>query len=215
MPEARVWSRAHHRLKGVWTYRIELLSRHSLVTISGGPAQAVFAGLVDGTVLCGDVFAGPSVTLRGANIGVIWIVTDSMDGSFEICGDVSERDWGEWQPIVRNLQVPFASVNPAVVTTGDGLTLAKSRAQPDPLDGNFDEVSRYANAALSRPDSVPAFRVISERPGGNGNAWDVSPFGLAIAPTILPAWQRGCGFAHIDRDRLIPGARYDYRIVGS
>jgi hypothetical protein len=215
-PDGTVWSRAHDHPKGVWTYRVDLNRRHSLVAVSGGPARAVFAGLADGTVLSGDLFAGPSVTLRGTGIGVIWIVTDGLRASFEICGDVvREGDGGDWRPIVRHLQVPFASVSPAVVTTADGLALATSRAQPDPLDGDFDDLSAYANAALERPDGVPAFRVISERPGEDGNAWDVSPLGLALAPSILPAWQRGWGFAHIDRDGLTPGERYDYRIVGT
>ncbi len=218
-PDATIWSRARDPtdpLHTLWTFRVALVRRHSLVTVSGGPARAVFAGLADGTVLTGEVLAATTVVLRATDIGVIWIVTDNPKARFQICGDVvNDREWRETRPIVEGLQVPFASVNPAVASASDGLALAKNRAQPDALDGDFDEVSRYANASLSRPGGVPAWRVMSERPGGDGNAWDVSPFGLAIAPTILPAWHRGWGFAHIDRRGLTPGTRYDYRIVGT
>ncbi len=215
--DATVWSRpGRDPQKDPWTYRVDLVRRHSLVTVGGGPAQAIFAGLADGTVLAGaELPAGGVVTLHGTDIGVIWIVTDSPRASFDVCGDLADKeDWTNARPIVEGLQVPFASVNPAVATVADGLALAASRAQPDALGGDFDEISRYANSALQRPDGVAAWRVVSERPGEDGNAWDVAPFGLAIATTILPEWQRGLGFAHLDRDDLVPGARYDYRIVG-
>lgn len=219
IPEAIVWSRAgvsNDRRHTRWTYRVELVRRHSAVTVSGGPATAVFAGLVDGTVIAGIDFTGSSVTLHGTAIGVVWIVTESTKSDFRICGDVvDDRAWRRARVIVKNLQVPFASVNTAVTTNDDGRALAKNRAQPDVFDGDFDEVSRYANAALARPDGVPAWRVMSERPGEDGNAWDVSPFGLAIAPAIRPAWHRGLGFAHLDKADLTPGARYDYHIVGT
>lgn len=219
IPEAVVWSRDESSRDGRrtrWTYRIELVRRHSAVTVSGGPANAVFAGLADGTVIAGIDFTGSAVTLHGTDIGVIWIVTETTKSEFRVCGNlVDESAWRTARAIVKNLQVPFASVNTAVTTNDDGRALAKDRAQPDIFDGDFDEVSRYANAALARPDGVPAWRVMSERPGEDGNAWDVSPFGLAIAPAILPAWQRGLGFAHLDKADLTPGARYDYRIVGT
>lgn len=219
IPEATVWSRfasASETLPAHWTYRVALPRRHSVVTVSGGPAIAVFAGLADGTVVAGTDFSAGSATLHGSDIGVIWLVSDSTKSEFRICGNVvNERHWGDARTIVKALQVPFASVNPAVSTVEDGRALAKDRAGPDGLDGDFDEVSRYANAALARPDGAPAWRVISERPGEDGNAWDESPFGLAIAPTILPAWHRGLGFAHLDKESLTPGARYDYRIVGT
>ena len=219
LPEATIWSRADEsgdRGRTRWTYRVALVRGHSVVTVSGGPAKAVFGGLGDGTVIAGSDFTGSSVTLHGTEIGVVWIVTESTKSEFQICGDVvHDRSWREARVIVKNLQVPFASVNTSVTTNDDGRALAKDRAQPDTFDGDFDEVSRYANAALARPDGVPAWRVISERPGENGNAWDVSPFGLAIAPAILPAWHRGLGFAHLDKAELTPGARYDYRIVGT
>ncbi|MEO6443970.1 MAG: hypothetical protein ABIP66_02245 [Gemmatimonadaceae bacterium] len=219
IPEATIWSRfagdgatggAH------WTYRVALTRRHSVITVSGGPALAVFAGLADGTVIAGGDFTATSSTLHGTDIGVLWLVSDSTRSEFRICGNVvDDRQWRDARLIVKNLQLPFASVNPAVSTNDDGRALAKVRAQPDSFEGDFDDVSRYANAALARPDDVPAWRVISERPGEGGNAWDVSPFGLAIAPTILPAWHRGLGFAFLDREELTPGERYDYRIVGT
>ena len=146
IPEALVWARDASSKDGRrirWTYRIELVRRHSAVTVSGGPALAVFAGLADGTVIAGVDFTGSSVTLHGTDIGVIWIVTETTKSEFRICGDlVDERAWREARAIVKNLQVPFASVNTAVVTNDDGRALAKDRAQPDVFDGDFDEVSQ-------------------------------------------------------------------------
>ncbi len=219
IPEATIWSRftsATGQLPAYWTYRVTLTRRHSIVTVTGGPVIAVFAGLANGTVIAGTDYSAGSARLHGTDIGVLWLVTGSMKSEFRICGNVvNERQWRDARTIVKSLQVPFAAANTAVSTFDDGRALAKHRAGPDGLDGDFDEVSRYANAALARPDGVPAWRVISERPGDDDNAWDVSPFGLAIAPTILPAWHRGLGFAHLDNDALTPGARYDYRIVGT
>jgi hypothetical protein len=218
LPDALVWASAdrpedpNHAL---WTYRIELTRRHSEVTVSASSAKAAFAGTVDGTVIAGVAFSGTSVTLRGSAIAVVWLVTDVVKSGARICGDLpSAREWGHEKPIVKELQVPFGTVNPSVGSTADGRALAESRSFPEALVGDFDEVSRYANAALARPHGVPAMRVISEKPGDGGNDWDVAPFGMALAPTLVAPWRRGWGFAHLDHDGLTPGSRYDYRIVG-
>ncbi|MGV3708053.1 MAG: hypothetical protein ACO1Q7_04370 [Gemmatimonas sp.] len=217
--DATIWARPDANSsanRGRWTYRVVLNRRHSQITVSGGPALAVFAGLADGTVIAGTGFVAPSVTLRGSDIGVLWLVSDNTKNEFQICGDVlRESAWNGARVIVKNLQVPFASVNSALSSVSDEQALAKNRAEPDALAGEFDEISRYANAALVRPDGVPAWRVVAEKQEEDSDAWDVSPFGLAIVPTILPAWHRALGFAHIDRAGLSTGASYDYRIVGT
>lgn len=217
LPDALVWAEANTPGGArSWTYRAELVRRHSIVTVTAGHARAAFIGTSDGTVIGGATFTGSSVTLRGSDIAIVWLVTDDLKSSAQICGDQpNDSEWAEERAIVKNLQVPFASVNPTVASLADGRSLAASRAEPEPFDGDFAEVTRYADAALRRPGGVPAMRVISERPGGGGNAWDVSPFGLAIAPTLLAPWRRGWGFSHLDKDGLTPGHRYDYRIVGT
>ncbi|HSM06519.1 MAG TPA: hypothetical protein VK858_17990, partial [Longimicrobiales bacterium] len=198
------------------TFTVNLGRTHSVVTVSGGPAIAVFAGLPDRTLLSGQLFTPPTVTLRGAGIGVVWIVTRGTESNFQVCGDIDrDRAWEGARVVVEGLQMPFPSVHPAVTDAASGRALAEARAQPDPLEGDFQEILRYADAALARPGGVPPWRVVSERPGGGGDEWDVSPFGLVVAPTILPAWHRALGFAHIDRDDLLPGVRYDYRLVGA
>ena len=218
LSDALVWAsadRPEDRQHALWTYRIELVRRHSAVTVTAANAKAAFAGTDDGTVIAGALFNGPEVTLRGSAIGIVWLVTADPKASARLCGDAPhDREWAGETPIVKDLQVPFASVNPSVASPSDGRVLAETRAAPEPLAGDFDEVSRYADAALSRPGGVPAMRVVSEKPGDGGNAWDVSPFGLALAPTLTAPWRRGWGFAHLDQDGLVPGRRYDYRIVG-
>lgn len=218
-PDATVWADAKDLtdpLHTTWTYRVELTRRHSVVTVSAPTALAAFAGTPDGAVIAGETFTAGAVTLHGSGIGIIWVVTANPKTGVRICGDEpGERDWSGEHLVVKNLQVPFEAVNPDVTSTADGRALAESRALPEQLDGDFEEVSRYANAALRRPDSVPAGSVISERPGDGGNAWDVSPYGLATATTLLPPWRRGWGFAHLDAKALTPGQRYDYRILGT
>jgi hypothetical protein len=216
--DALVWadSRNRENATAMWTYRAELVRRHSEVEVTAPDAQAAFVGTADGTVIAGAAFTGTSVTLRGSGIAIVWIATDNPKHPLWICGDTpSEREWSNEKPIVSNLQVPFSSVNGAVGSPADGRALAAARADPEPLDGDFDDVTRHANAALERPGGVPAMRVMSERPGDGGDAWDVSPYGLAAAPALMAPWRRGWGFSHLDRDGLTPGAAYDYRIVGT
>ncbi len=218
-PDGTVWADAEDLsdpLHTQWTYRVELTRRHSLVSITAVGAKAAFAETQDGAVIAGQGFVGPTVTLHGSEIATVWIVTDNPKDGLRICGDDPQRgDWAGDLAIVKNLQVPFAAANPAVSSTTDGRAMAASRALPEPLDGDFDEVSRYANAALARPAATPAWSVVSERPGDGGNDWDVSPYGLAIATTLLPPWRRALGFAHLDSDGLTPGRRYDYHLVGT
>ena len=219
-PDATIWADAkdpsdpNHT---EWTYRFELARRHSLVTVTAAPAKAAFAGTADGSVIAGEAFTGSSVTLYGTGIGIVWVVTANPKEGMRICGDDPGDEWAG-QPIVSNLQVPFATVNADVTSTADGLALAKTRALPESLDGDFDDVSGYANTALARPAGAPAWSVVSERPaedGDDGNTWDVSPYGLAVATTLLAPWRRAWGFSHRDTDGLTPGQRYDYRIVGT
>jgi hypothetical protein len=216
LPDALVWAVARAPSDPLWTYRAELTARHSMVTITAPTAKAAFIGTSDGAVIAGAAFTGSSVTLLGSDIAIVWIVGDNAKLQVRICGDVSSaREWAQERPIVKNLQVPFPSVNPAVSSAAAGRALAASRADPEPFAGNFDEVTRYADAALSRPGGVAAMRVMSEKPGDGGNAWDVSPYGLAIAPTLLAPWRRGWAMSHLDRDGLVDGDAYDYRIVGT
>ena len=218
-PDATIWADARDPsdpLHSTWTYRFELARRHSAVTVTAPGARAVFIGTADGAVVAGEVVSGSAVTLHASDVGFVWVVTDNPKEGMQICGDAdSEGAWTDQAPIVKNLQVPFAAVNPTVTSSAAGRALASARALPELLDGDFDEVSRYADAALSRPAGIPAFSVVSERPGDGGNDWDVSPYGLALATTLLAPWRRGWGFAHIDKDGLTPGRSYDYRIVGS
>ena len=71
------------------------------------------------------------MTLRASDIGNVWVVTANPKEGFRVCGDVPpEGAWTDQAPIVRNLQVPFAAVNPAVTSSADGHALASSRAHP-------------------------------------------------------------------------------------
>lgn len=216
LADALVWAQAKDPddPDAVWTYRIELVRRHSVVTVTSPEARAAFVGTADGTVVAGAAFAGPTVVLRGSDLGIVWLVSGFSRASAEVCGDVPDED--QWDTaIVKNLQVPFGSVNGAVPTAADGRVLADGRAAPEVIAGDFDDVSRYADAALRRPGGVPAMRVVSEKPAKGGEAWDVSPYGLAVAPTLFAPWRRGWGLAHLDQHLLVPGHRYDYRIVGT
>ncbi|HEU0213520.1 MAG TPA: hypothetical protein VFR13_05495 [Jiangellaceae bacterium] len=218
LADAVVWAQAKDPddPQALWTYRIELIRRHSVVTVTSPEARAAFVGTPDGTVVAGAVFAGPTVTLRGSDLGIVWLVSGFSRASAEVCGDVPDEDqWDVRSPIVSNLQVPFGSVNAAVPTAADGRTLADKRATPERITGDFPDVTRYADAALRRPGGVPAMRVMANRLADAGEGWDVSPYGLAVAPTMFAPWRRGWGLSHLDQDSLVPRSRYDYRIVGT
>ena len=218
LPDAVIWAHAKDPddKHALWFYRIELVRRHSVITVTSPEARAAFVGTAEGTVVAGAAFAGPTVTLRGSDLGIVWLVSAFSRAWAEVCGDVpNPQEWTSASPIVKDLQVPFGSVNGAVPTAADGRALADGRAAPESIAGDFDDVTRYADAALRRPGGVPAMRVVSEKPGKGGEAWDVSPYGLAVAPTLFAPWRRGWGLAHLDQHALVPGASYDYLIVGT
>lgn len=150
------YSRDRDRPSGLWTYRAELVRRHSEIEVTAPDARAAFAGTADGTIIAGAAFSGTSVTLRGSGIAIVWVVTDNPKHPVRVCGDTpSAREWSNEKPIITGLQVPFSSVNGAVGSPADGRALAATRADPEPLDGDFDDVTRYANAALERPGGSP------------------------------------------------------------
>lgn len=213
-----VWARPNGKKDDrgeVWTYRVDLGRSTDLAEIRGSACLCAFAAR-DGALVDARTFEAGRCTLRGHGIGTVWVVAVSEKASFTVC--LAEPDPGSWKglkPLVRGLQVPFRSVNPVVANEAQEQALATSRAAPDLLTGRFSELSRLANLALGRPDGVPAFRVVAGRLGGPQDNWDIAPYALAISAIALAEWNRALGFAHLDRDGLVAGAAYDYRIVGT
>lgn len=202
--------------KPAWSYRIDLGRTAGRVDLSGIACVCAFGARSDGTVIDGQLFNGGDCSLRGALLATVWVVVDSMKASFKLCMDLPDADsWRSAQAIVKNLQVPFRSVNAEVASEAEELALAAHRALPDVLGGSFSELSRFANLALERPHGVPAFRVVAGRLGGAQDNWDLAPYALAVSAIVIGEWNRGLGFAHLDRADLVPGEAYDYRITGS
>jgi hypothetical protein len=213
-PEATVWAAPHDA--GPWTYRVDLRATHRWVTVQGRGGIAAFAGRRDGQVADGQWFVGDACRLAGNRIDSVWIVAKSVGVDFDICGDVIvEESWLVADRIVDGLQVPFQAVNPLTGNEAEEHALASDQALPGTIDGDWDEVSLYANTALDRPFREPAWRTTTARPGGDGDEWDLAPFGLVAAATIVPEWNRALGFAHLDRDGLVEDAIYDYRLIGT
>ncbi|MEM9549682.1 MAG: hypothetical protein AAGA05_00820, partial [Pseudomonadota bacterium] len=128
---------------------------------------------------------------------------------------VFETGWEDAKTIVEGLQMPFRAVNPDVSTPDDEFTLAKTLAEPEPIDGAFEDISQYANAALSRPFDAAAWRVSVNDPSARDSAWDSTPFGLLMALGAAdPAWRRALATGFLDTDGINPGDTYDYRISG-
>lgn len=217
--DATIWGYPNDQenpLGGAWTYRFDLVRNHRNVTISAPGAVVAFAGRRDGRIHVGHRFVGPTCLLAGGLIEVIWIVAEIQLPSIEVCGDlIDDSRWADAKRIVTDLQVPFQVANATLRSLGDEKDTASERASPESLDGDWEEVSLYGNIALGRPFGAAAWLTTTGRPGGSGDDWDVAPFGLITASTIMPAWHRALGFAYLDRADLSKNTRYDYRLTGT
>ena len=217
--EARIWASPTNQDnpdKKPWTYRIELRDVHHDLWLNSSDAIAAFAARADGTVVEGRSFVGNSCRLSGPSISILWVVTPTPKLPFRICFEkVDPKDWENADKIVSDLQVPFHVVNPNTPDVAAEKNLAFSRAQPDPLDGDFSEVSRYGNAAYRKAFGATAFHTTTHEPDADRSNWDITPLGFVLAATAVdPAWRRALGFGFLDKLDLTDGMAYDYRISG-
>ncbi|MDP5218556.1 hypothetical protein Q5Y75_15110 [Ruegeria sp. 2205SS24-7] len=217
--EARVWATPTDQkdpASGPWTYRIVLRQTHDDLRLNSSDAIAAFAARADGTIVEGRAFVGSACRLTGPNISIIWVVTPTPRSPLRICGaEVEKADWEGAQVIATDIQVPFQAVNPATPDLDSERALAVTRAQPNPLNGEFAEVSRYGNVAYGRHFDAAAFHVTSHDPDAERSNWDTTPLGFVLAATAVdPAWRRALGFGFLDRFDLTDGQAYDYRISG-
>ena len=217
--DARIWASPTDQLNpssAPWSCRVELRATHHDLRLNSPDALCAFAARADGTVVDGRSFTGMSCRLTGAGIAVVWIITNTPKSEIKICGDEAGlKDWENARELVKSLQVPFRNVNPATPGLTEEQQLAKHRAEPESLDGDFTEVSRYGNAAYSREFGVSAWRTTTHDPDTERSRWDTSPLGFVVATSAVdPAWRRALGFAFLDNIDLTDGAIYDYRISG-
>ncbi len=217
IPDALVWATPANPGIGAWFFRFDLQRRFFEVDISADSGIAAFAANDGGKVVDGQFFTGSVCRLKGAGIATVWVVVKHTKRQVVICGDaLAETRWEGAATIVSGLQMPFRAVNPAVGSLADEKALAETLAQPENIDGDFSDISRHANAALSRPFGAAAWRVAVNDPAARDSTWDSTPFGLLVAAgTAVPAWRRALAFGFLDRDGLTPGDVYDYRITGT
>jgi hypothetical protein len=215
-PDATIWATPNEQKepqKGSWTFRCDLVRFYPAVDIAASLGVAAYAARADGKVVDGRRFAGGACHLRGAGISIVWVVVTSIKAEVRICGERRDRsDWDGAKTLATGLQMPFRAADPSLATLADERNRAETQAKPDQLDGTFDELSRYANAALVRPFSAPAYRVSINDPAAEANQWDMLPFGLVAALWVSPPWRRALGFGFLDTVDLAPGEAYDYRI---
>ncbi len=217
--EARVWASPTDQTNpdiAPWIYRVELRTTYHEVRLTGTDAICAFAARADGTMIEGRFFAGGNCRLSGAGIAVVWIVATTPKSQIRICGGEDDPNaWAEARILVEGLQVPFRAVNPMLPDVTAEKELAEERAQPEPLDGDFGEVSRYGNVAYAQAFDTAAWRATTHDPDADRSSWDAAPLGFVLAAgAVEPPWRRALGFAHLDNVDLSDGAVYDYRIFG-
>lgn len=217
--EGRVWASPTDQGSpgsAPWIYRVELRNTHHELHLTGADAICAFAARAEGTVVDGRFFTGTTCHLSGSRIAILWIVANMPKSQIRIC--VSEDDpnrWKEARLLVEGLQIPFRIVNPELSDDIAERELAEERARPEPLDGDFGEVSRYGNVAYARDFDTAAWRVTTRDPDAERTGWDAAPLGFVLAAgAVEPAWRRALGFAYHDQEDLSDGAIYDYRISG-
>jgi hypothetical protein len=218
LPDATVWGSPNNQvepLKGSWTFRCDLAFRPDTVNISANLGLAGFAARADGKVTAARGFSGGACRLAGADIATVWFVVKTLDAPVTVCGDV--RDDGAWEDakvIISGLQMPFQAVDPSLGSVDEERMKATLQAEPEAFDGVFEDLSRYANAALRRPFASAAWRVSVNDPAAEDSAWDTLPFGLVTALSGVSPLRRGLGLGFLDHLDLTPGQVYDYRIRG-
>ncbi len=218
LPDATVWATPNdpkEPAKGPWTFRCDLVRRHDAVDIAASQGIVAFAARAEGKIVAARAFVGGACRLTGAGITTVWVVLKTIDAPVRICGDLRDDAREGAKTILSGLQMPFRSVNPSLLSVDDELQLAIAQAKPEIIGGTFDELSRYANAALRRPFGGAAFRVAVNDPTAEASGWDTLPFGLVAALSANSPWRRGLGLGFIDRFDLTPGQAYDYRIRGT
>ncbi|WP_036260399.1 hypothetical protein [Methylocapsa aurea] len=218
LPDATVWATPNNQvepLKGSWTFRCDLVRRRDTVDIAASQGIAAFAARADGKVVAARTFSGGACRLAAADIATVWFVLKTIDAPVRICGDLRDKVvWDGAKTIVSGLQMPFRAVNPSLASVNDEHQQAIAQATPEDIDGAFDDLSRYANAALRRPFANAAWRVSVNDPTADASGWDTLPFGLVTALSASSPLRRGLGLGFIDRFDLTPGEAYDYRIRG-
>lgn len=217
LPDALVWATPAKPSSGAWFFRFDLQRRFFEVDISADSGIAAFAANDGGKVVDGQFFTGSVCRLQGAGIATVWVVVKDSKRQVVICGDaLAETKWEGAETVVSGLQMPFRAVNPTVGSLADEKALAESLAQPENINGDFSDISRHANAALSRTFGTAAWRVAVNDPVARDSTWDSTPFGLLVATgTAVPAWRRALALGFLDRDGLAEGDVYDYRISGT
>jgi hypothetical protein len=217
VPDAKVWASPNNQiepLKGPWTFRCDLVQRNDTVNISA--SQGLRASLrADGKVIAAAGFSNGACRMAGADIATVWFVLKTLDAPVTVCGDLRDAGkWGDAKVIVSGLQMPFRAVDPSLGSVAEEHKKAVEQAKPEPFDGVFDDLSRYANAALRRPFADAAWRVSVNDPTADASDWDTLPFGLVAALSGSSPLRRGLGLGFIDHFDLTPGQAYDYRIRG-
>ncbi|WP_293676428.1 hypothetical protein [uncultured Phenylobacterium sp.] len=218
LPDAAVWATPNNQiepLKGAWTFRCDLVQSTSAVNIAAIVGLAGFAARADGKVIAASGFSGGACRLVGAGIATVWFVVKTIDAPVTVCGEVrDDTRWEAAKVIVSGLQMPFGAVDPTLSGVAEEHKRARVQAEPEAFEGVFDDLSRYANAALARPFGSAAWRVSVNDPAAEASNWDTLPFGLVTALSGSSPLRRGLGLGFIDHFDLTPGESYDYRIRG-
>lgn len=224
LPSAEAWARSWTRIPKVpthpvhgWTYRFDLARRYDAIEIHAEGSVAFAARARDGRVVDVQELVGGRCTLRGTDIGRIWIAAMKPLRKAQICGFVEDPDWSNSTVLVTKLQMPFAAVDRTLANVSQERARATSRLlEGETLDGDFEMYSQCMNASLARPHALPAWHVIAAQPSEAAKDFDVAALGYGLSLTLLPSWRRALGLGWFDPATMLDaGASYDYRLDGT
>ncbi|SIT03394.1 hypothetical protein SAMN05421759_11134 [Roseivivax lentus] len=214
--------------QGCARYDIDLRRLVPAARISVGAAGALLITFSEGKAVHSRILTDPGglqnaeVRLDGAGLDRVVLYLGAPANSLRICSvdfadrKAEEAEWSGVPFIVRNLQMPFRRIDPALSNLADERNRAEPRLiDPETFEPNrFEEVSGYANAVAQAAHDWPGtLATVRTRSDPQEDHVEVSAWPFLMSLSTDAGWRRMLALGHLDKDGLVEGNRYDYRIT--
>lgn len=218
---------AYQAPKTCVAYTIEFNKPHTTVQITAGLMSLMAIAFREGKAVQVETRsgAGPhNLAFENKVVDKVVIYANSRLRSLTVCVNVplkekeEAKDWAQVPYLVKGLQMPLQSVNPALGNGADEDNLAFNRITPSEslsLDA-FHQASLVLNPAGNKAKfSSPVEYFTLSREEIKEPFIDLQTWPYGLGTLLSNTWRRIMGFGYLDKgDGLVPGELYDYRVSG-